>query len=138
MREKKFGRTDLFILLVFLLSAAGILFRGAEPKSGEPLEAYTVVGLWKDLDPRTADCLSAGQLLYTEAGELFGEVLDLKREEAAEGVSVAVTVRVHGRMQERVLLRGGTRGLYIGESYLLFSNTARVTLFVTDYGKEQP
>ncbi|MBE6633799.1 MAG: hypothetical protein E7620_05600 [Ruminococcaceae bacterium] len=139
MKNKKFGRTDWFLLLVLLLSAAGILLRGVEPRRGEPLEAYAVVGVWREVDPRTAGCLSVGQLLYTEAGEIFGEVLDIKPEEREAGeADVVITARVMGRLQERVLLRNGTRGLCLGETYLLFSDTARVAFFVTDYGKEEP
>ena len=135
MKKRRLDRTDLSILLLLMLSVGGILWRYALPPSEGSDEIFSVRGEWASVPPETAACLREGDTLYTEAGERFGEILHILEKESGESRTLRLTVAVSGSSVEGVLYRGRTKGLYVGETYLLYSDRARLFLRILSYGE---
>lgn len=154
--EKNGGRrlrlTDFFLILLFLLCVAGVVFRVWDLNDRAPEESvpFAVAAEWRNADVRTAACLREGDVLYTAAGEIFGTVTSVTgtparvrlREGGAlyEGVypddtrcDLRLTVQVNGRLSGGILLRDGTREVNAGQVYRLYSDLVEIPLFVLFY-----
>lgn len=148
-RGRRFRLTDFFLILLFLLCAAGMVFRywGMRSGTGEELKPYELTAEWRNEDYRTVSCLREGDLLYTAAGELFGEVISVETVPALvrlreagvlyEGrlpentrCDVRLTVRVMGRTTGGMLLRDGAHPVNAGESYTLYADLAEIHLWI--------
>lgn len=154
--EGGFRLSDWFLVLLLALCIAGMVFRQWSLRRGGigELAVYTVTAEWRDVDSRTADCLSEGEWLRTGAGELFGQVVRVERLPAAVRLSeggqwyegtwpdearcgLVLTLSVQARESQGLLLRGGTHPLNTGETYLLYSGRAELRLFVRSYVQNQ-
>lgn len=135
MKKRRLDRSDISILLLLVLSVGGILWRHALPSREGSEEVFTVQGEWAGVPAETAACLQVGDLLYTEAGERFGRVLQILGEESRDRQTLRLFVAVTGSSVDGVLYRGRTKGLYVGETYLLYSDRARILLRILSYGE---
>lgn len=148
-RGKRFRLTDFFLIFLLLLCVAGAVLRywGMRSGTGDELKTYELTAEWRDEDYRTVSCLREGDLLYTAAGETFGEIVSVETVPALvrlreagilyEGrlpentrCDVRLTVRIKGSTAGGVLLRNGVYPLHIGESYILYTKLAEMHLFV--------
>lgn len=95
---KRITATDCVLVLLLSLSALGIGFRMWQKRRPVTFGGETAVRmLWQDTDRRTADCLTVGEMLRTEAGAEFGTVT---------AVEITPTVRI---LQTR---RGSSAGAF--------------------------
>lgn len=136
--------TDLCLCALLLLSAAGIGLRARygvrSPLSGDAVDVRL---LWRDVDRRTAECLSVGEELYSEAGARFGSVMSVEavpavrvwkngsvelfgsaRNDPRYDVYLVVSVRLVS--DGGLLRREDGRPLALGTRFVLFGDRCRV------------
>ncbi len=155
MEHRKGSVLDLFLILLLLLCAAGLLFRWhllRESETDRGTEQIELVLESEAIDPLAIGCLSVGDWLYQASGEPIGRVLTLsygevETEVLANGVyyvgawdrehlcSIQVTVLCEGRVSEDGVMRAEGALLSVGESVQLFS--ARSALRYRIWGMTQ-
>lgn len=137
MKQKRLHSTDWILIALFALSLVAILLRFRIPGAKEAAEEhFLLVGEWRGIDRRTLACLQEGDALYTPAGAFFGDVIGIEWLDENDGRGRAVLrISVSGGLTDGVLMRGGTNGIYLGESYLLYSELAELRLCVLYYEK---
>ncbi len=148
--RSRFHAADLFLVLLALFAVVGVAKRaGAFRKNTADSQSdYLIQAVWSDTDSRSVACLRAGDVLYTNAGERFGEISEI-RSEPSEAVlwengkrivtrypagtreDVFLTVAVRGGEHDGVFLRENGRAVLIGETYRLYSLRASVAATVT-------
>lgn len=77
MKEKRGSILDLFLIFLLLLCLVGGLLRWRDLRTrGDSVATspYLVTAVAHQVDPQVADCISVGELLYTESGMYFGRV----------------------------------------------------------------
>ena len=152
--EKRIQATDCVLVLLLVLSLLGVGFRWWRARHPETDgKAVAVRMLWQDADSRTVDCLQPGEMLQTEAGAVFGEVLKIERfpverELDAGGETVRgaaggdprcnawVTVAVTLSESDGMLRRENGQPLPLGASYVLFADRIRAVLTVSELEKK--
>lgn len=142
--------TDCILVLLSVLSLLGTgfrMWRARHPETNGTAAAVRM--LWQDADRRTVDCLQPGDVLLTEAGAVFGEVLQVEQApvlrevetggETLRGVAEGdarcnawVTVSVVLSETDGMLLRENGQPLPLGASYVLFADRVRAVLTVTE------
>ncbi len=159
MRDETAGKritaTDCVLVLLLVLSALGIGFRMWQKRQPVTFGTETAVRmLWQDTDRRTADCLTVGETLYTEAGAEFGTVSasetapTVRTVQTPEGTvrgsipdaprcDVYLTVSVRLEEAEGIPLRGNGQPLPAGAAYVLYGDRVRAVLTVLGIGKTE-
>lgn len=146
---KRLNVTDRFLILLFALClvAVGARVWSLRGDAGRGLEPLEILVEWRDVDTRTVACLSAGELLYTAAGEAYGRVErieylpveetllqngDLLRYEVPmeERCNARLTLSLEGRVDGGILLRNGTESVAVGERKTLYSERCEITVFI--------
>ncbi|MBQ8212739.1 MAG: DUF4330 family protein [Clostridia bacterium] len=150
---------DLLLILLIVLSVLGIFWRehrAERAKDQQQSVAYTLYAQTPPMDAMTFECIRVGDILYTSAGERFGEITALERIPSkisllSGGVYCEgewdETLRCEARMEitvqavptERGILVAGYRNTVGGVLPSLYSDYAvlRLTLYkmnALDYG----
>lgn len=146
---------DRFLILLFILCllATGIRVWSLQAGGRGELSEFSVLLEWRDVDARTAACLSEGEALYTAAGEYYGvveglELLPAQWEVVQNGevlrlslpleerCNVRLRVRVQGREENGAFLRGGFQALAMGERIKLYSERCEIAVLILHFGSE--
>lgn len=141
--------TDTLLVILLVLSLAGIGLRAWKRSAPEQAygEAFPVLAVWRDVDRRTAACLTVGELLYTPSGVAFGEVAEIRtvpvvRTLTQGGTVISgsipddgrcdaeVTVLVYAEADDGLLRRAGGGTVCVGACYELFGDRTHVMLSV--------
>ena len=139
--ERRHGSIlDLFLIFLFLLCIVGTILRWQalrrDTGSADSMRLL-IVARSEAVDTRIADCLSAGEMLYTASGEAFGRVVTVTYRSAevsllSGGVyhigawpmearcRVEAVIETVGVGQNGTWLREGKYPLSVGESMLLY------------------
>lgn len=81
-RHHKGSVLDLLLILLIILSVLGILWRqhrAERVKDQQQAVTYTFYAQTPPMDAMTFACIHVGDILYTSAGERFGEITALER-----------------------------------------------------------
>ena len=139
-QKRKGSVLDLFLIGLVLLSIFGWLLHryvNTETAVAENLQARIVLRSYA-LPSTVYECLSEGEPLYTEGGDLFGRILTLKRtdakielqneQETAVGVwplsercVIEIEAEVVGKKKQDVFLYDARFPLSVGKSITLYS-----------------
>ena len=154
--KKRIQATDCVLVLLLLLSLAGIGWRawyGVQPaEAGTETEVRM---LWSDTDRRTAECLTVGEMLRTEAGAEFGRVTAVEPFAVTrflpgdgqtvsgevpddERCNVRITVSVRLLQTDDGAMRENGQRLPLGATYLLFGDRVCASLTVLEVEKRAP
>ncbi len=155
-KRMRFRAMDLFLVMLVLFAVIGIARRAGafRANAADTLRDYSVRAVWTDVDSRTVACLSKGETLYTNAGELFGTVLEVRSaphkvvfRENGERVAavyppgtredVYMTVAVRGGEHDGVILRENGKAILEGETYRLYSERASAVLTILSLSSEK-
>ena len=146
----RFNVLDLFLLFLTVLSVVAILLRQQAPKKDQrEALALEVTLRVQGLRKETLSCLSAGDLLYTAAGEYFGSVTQAEASvadvslfssgvfysgvpEGAELFNLTVRVSVWGNQSGDVFLQDGKLPLLLGKELALYSELVALRAKVTE------
>lgn len=152
---KRITATDCVLVLLLILSALGIGLRMWQKRRPVTFGGETAVRmLWQDTDRRTADCLTVGEMLRTEAGAEFGTVTAVEITptvrilQTPEGIvrgSIPEDPRCDVRLTVSVRLEGGDgifrrengQPLTTGAAYVLYGDRVRAILTVFGIGKSE-
>lgn len=146
---KRLNTTDRFlvVLLALCLLAVGARVWSLRGDSSENVETLEVLVVWREIDARTAECLSVGERLYTAAGEYYGTVADIEYLPVEKSLwqngelwhyempieeicDVRLTLRLEGRSDNGIFLRNGTESVGVGESKTLYSERCEISCVV--------
>ena len=143
--ERRMNTADWFLILLVLISLGGILFRCLDKRDGaaSPLSEFALECRWERVDAKTVACLQSGEVLYTSAGEVFGEIGEI-RTSAAEvemrsngvlyrlalptRVDAVIEVKVNGRLSDGAVLSQRGELLSAGQTVRLYSRRAELEL----------
>ncbi len=153
--KRRLNGTDYFLILLLLCCAVGSVWRVWDLRSGERATdgEYELLAEWKNVDKRTADCLSVGETLYTASGERFGRVSAVTASPAVLTVLVGgeiyqaqpvesgrldlfVTVQFEGGKRGGVILHAGSTPLAVGESLRLYSERCELSCKIIFCGEQ--
>lgn len=151
--RSKLNRTDRFLILVLLCCGVGIAWRAWELHRGTRMNdgEYEILAEWKNVDARTAACLSE-ETVYTASGEVFGRVVGintfpaevrmtdvggtyLARPIESGRLDLQITLRFVGGEREGMILRGGMTPVAVGDVLKLYSERCELSCIVRFCGQ---
>ncbi len=154
--DKRGSILDLFLVFLLLLCLLGVLLRwdGLRRETGEGLSAHVLRMESGVIYRESADCLSAGETLYTASGEAVGEVRSIRILPAPITLQslgryyrgewpierrciLEIELSVTGRMRDGVLLLDGRVPLAVGSEQTLFSSATQLSLRLLQYGADE-
>ena len=158
MTKKKGSILDLFLVFLFLLCIVGGLLRLRELRvQNAPIATapHTLTAVVPRLDPRAADCIDVGELIYTEAGVPFGrvtakETLPAKVALLHEGtyvqgawdveqfVELRLSVEVDAVQSGRGLLHHATTPLSVGETMAFYTERTALRVILYEISPNSP
>ena len=136
---------DLFLIGLALLSVLGLLLQRRVLESAEPMEATQARVLLRSnpLSPLILECLSVGEPLYTEGGEVFGRISAFRSEDAKIRLSspdgaiavwpreercvIELEAEVRGEKKNGIFLYQNRVPLSVGKSITLYSEKTHLS-----------
>lgn len=139
---------DLFLVLLLSFCLVGAILRHREKRDeglDNAISPYLVTAVATDIPRETAECLGAGEVLYTVEGEKYGVVTSVESHPARwrvisngvwyegdwpeeERCDLTVTVELQGSESGGALLRQGRWPLLTGQRTVLYSNRGQWSL----------
>ncbi len=139
---------DLFLIFLFFLSILGIALRWHELHGstwGEQWEEFRMYAELTAIDPRIADCIAEGDILYTASGETFGRIVRAEQTpsevtlisngapfvgawDQTRKCNLLLEISFEGRTSGQGVLWHGTHTVLSGESRLLYTDRATLHL----------
>lgn len=146
---KKSGLLDVFIVLMIVFGAVGVLLRMQMLRVTDSDEEEALITLTVEhFHTRGLDCVELGETLYTAGGEVYGEIAELSytpettsllsdgvlhtgTPEDTTRVRLSVRVSLTGRAADGVFLREGKYAVMVGERVTLYGERCELRAIVS-------
>ena len=141
---------DLFLIFLFVFCVLGVFFRWFSLRQKTPADPSALITaqlVVRGVDPRMVDSLTVGERLYSNAGDDFGELVEVslrpaKIELLRDGTAVEgewdpalrcdlfLTVRFLGTQTGGRVLHGARIPLSVGQHLTCYSERAEISAVI--------